>query len=73
MFESCRFCHRPTDRWRDFCDECAERETLPPMRPTHMKVIQGGKDGWERPGREPSRPAPHWLRAVVSPSSEPDA
>ena len=65
MFGSCRFCASPTDKWQDFCNECAPR-TSPPR----FRLIRGGKTGWERPGREKSREK-RWLSAVPRPPSLP--
>ncbi len=40
MFNSCRICRRPTDKWMDFCNECALSSVTsePPLR-----VLPGGK------------------------------
>jgi hypothetical protein len=45
MFYSCRICHRPTNLWLDFCDECALAEDPPALR-----AVEGGRDG-ERDAR----------------------
>lgn len=67
MFASCRFCQRPTDKWQDFCNDCATSgpRTESFMRP-RLRVIQGGRREWERPGRE-SRKEYRWLQAVTKP------
>jgi hypothetical protein len=66
MFGSCRFCYRPTDKWQDFCNDCATT-TTPGWTP--LRVIAGGKSEWERPGRERSRTERRWLRPVPPQSS----
>lgn len=64
MFGSCRFCHRPTDKWQDFCNDCATSS-----RPPNFRVIQGGRTEWERPGREGGRR--RWLVPVPRPAPPP--
>ncbi len=53
MFGSCRFCNQPTDKWQDFCNECAASDPSPRLR-----VITGGKRVRERLGKK------KWRRAV---------
>jgi len=65
MFGSCRFCNRPTDKWQDFCNECAVLDSPPKLR-----VITGGKTEWERPGRKPPREY-RWLQEVPRPRPYP--
>jgi len=66
MFGSCRFCQQPTDKWQDFCNECATRD----IRPPEMRVIRGGKTEWERPGRE-THGKKRWLTVVPRPTPVP--
>ncbi len=68
MFGSCRMCFSPTDKWQDFCNECATREI--PERPSRkvaprLRVIRGGKSSWERPTSK--RSGNRWLTPVLSP------
>lgn len=58
MFGSCRICYRPTDKWQDFCNECAALGS-----PPRLRVIRGGRSEWERPGAKESR-AQRWLQSV---------
>jgi len=66
MFGSCRMCFSPTDKWQDFCNECASEEAPSPRAPApRLRVIRGGKSGSERPGSK--KTGHRWLTAV-SPS-----
>ena len=72
MFGSCRMCFSPTDKWQDFCNECATEEIL--ERPNsevapRFRVIRGGKSGWERPSSK--RTGSRWLTPVLPPRSRP--
>ena len=72
MFGSCRMCFSPTDKWQDFCNECATREI--PERPSRevaprLRVILGGKSGSERPTSK--RSGNRWLTPVSSPRPRP--
>ena len=50
MFGSCRMCYAPTDKWQDFCNECATRDVKPPTRAPRPFLIKGGKkDAAARP------------------------
>ncbi len=64
MFNSCRFCHRPTDKWQDFCNECALSGPPPPFR-----VIRGGKPFLKHP-KEDSAGSRQWPK-LVRPRSRP--
>ncbi len=68
MFGSCRMCFSPTDKWQDFCNECATRDV--PERPSRevaprLRVIRGGKSSLERPTSK--RSGNRWLTPVLSP------
>ncbi len=70
MFGSCRMCFSPTDKWQDFCNECAMRDV--PERPglevaprPRLRVIRGGKSSLERPTSK--RSGNRWLTPVLSP------
>ncbi len=65
MFETCRFCSRPTDKWQDFCNECAGRSS-----PPRFRVFLGGKTSFERPVRDKPR-GERWLSEVARPPSLP--
>ncbi len=74
MFGSCRMCFSPTDKWQDFCNECATGENL--ERPSRevaprprLRVIRGGKSSWERPSSKKS--GNRWLTPVSSPTPRP--
>jgi len=72
MFSSCRLCFSPTDKWQDFCNECATREIA--ERPSRevaprLRVIRGGKSGSERPSSK--RRGNRWLTPVSSPGPRP--
>lgn len=64
MFGSCRFCFAPTDKWEDFCNDCAVRET-PPRDVPRFRVIQGGKSRSER--ARAKKTANRWLTPVSAP------
>ena len=74
MFGSCRMCFSPTDKWQDFCNECATREI--PARPDRevpprLHLIRGGKSSSssERPGSK--NRGNRWLTPVSSPKPRP--
>ena len=70
MFGSCRMCFSPTDKWQDFCNDCATREKPRQETGPKLRVIRGGKSGWERPsaGRKGNR----WLTRVTPPEPSTD-
>jgi hypothetical protein len=68
MFGSCRMCFSPTDKWQDFCNECATRDVPRQEVAPRLRVIRGGKSSSERPGRKPLR---RWLEPVASPTTRP--
>lgn len=68
MFGSCRMCFSPTDKWQDFCNECATRDTPRPEVAPRLRVIRGGKSSSERSG---PRSAKRWLTPVAPPAPRP--
>ena len=75
MFGSCRMCFCPTDKWQDFCNDCATREAPVHPEQTHrelaprLRVIRGGKSDWERPATK--KKANRWLTPVSPPGPTP--
>lgn len=69
MFGSCRMCFAPTDKWQDFCNECATRDVPKPQVAPRLRVIRGGKSRWERPTAK--KQGNRWLTPVASPRSDP--
>jgi hypothetical protein len=69
MFGSCRMCFSPTDKWQDFCNECATRDVPERDAAPRLRVIRGGKSHWERPSSR--KKGQRWLTPVSSPSPDP--
>lgn len=63
MFSSCRLCQEPTDKWQDFCNDCATRKARPLLR-----LIQGGRSDAERTDGELAK-GQLWLQPVSSDSN----
>jgi hypothetical protein len=59
-------CFSPTDKWQDFCNECATREVPEREVAPRLKVIRGGKSSWERPSA--TKRENRWLSPVAPPS-----
>lgn len=74
MFGSCRMCFSPTDKWQDFCNDCANDELTARPAPPHrevaprFKVIRGGKSASERPSEKPR--GNRWLTPVAPPIAD---